>query len=224
MSKPKAKTGLERRGFRDPDLRTNKHDDLVAWTEDRCYCVTSFADFVRLFYPDIKKGEKIQTRELSSLYHFCVDNNVEHFSLANCVWEEPVMDRSYLIGYVDLVLWFKLESRKLAYPYYLPIACEIKSTEVSMGELMRQIRSYKAYWKNNTMHQLMNRKFDIHGGINGDLVPLSGSAVDSLPFWCVVSPGCSYVTRLRTQGIEYIPYTGKPEEKKGSTHDVPGNA
>jgi len=39
MAKPRAKTMMERQGFKDPDLKNAKHDDLMVWLYEHTYVV-----------------------------------------------------------------------------------------------------------------------------------------------------------------------------------------
>lgn len=72
--KPKAKTLIERLGFKDPDRGVSKHDEIQLWVYQ------NFEAVVKTIWPQAK---------LEGL-HFKIE--LEH----------PITDRNYILGFVDL--------------------------------------------------------------------------------------------------------------------------
>lgn len=71
---PKAKTLIERLGFKDPDRRASKHDEIQLWVYQ------NIAIVINTIWPQSKL----------ELLHFVVE--LEH----------PITDRNYVLGFVDL--------------------------------------------------------------------------------------------------------------------------
>jgi len=137
--KPKAKTQIERMGFKDNDLKTSKHDKIMFWLDN--YIRTDFIKVLKeTRYPKFMK------------YYHKPEINIGHIK-----WEKPIKTESgYNIGFIDLYLginltYYKLKvnkyTRKKTYENdsdYHDYYFEVKSKLPSIGELIRQVNFYKS--------------------------------------------------------------------------------
>lgn len=97
------------------------------------------------------------------------------FVARDCVWEMPISRRGFTVGYWDA--WINTQRAPDADPekWIRGIGVEIKTTIPSLGELVRQLRTYQEY----TM--------------DAREVPV-----------VVVSPDARWATQLRSQGFFFI--------------------
>jgi len=130
--KPKAKTQIERMGFKDNDLKTSKHDEIMFWLDN--YIKTEFL-------------KKLEDSDLLKKYIGLKPKIV----IEQNIWEKPILSKTkYNIGFIDLYLEIRIEFYKKKkdiyeqdanwYDYYF----EVKSKLPSIGELLRQVNFYKS--------------------------------------------------------------------------------
>lgn len=122
----KAKTLQEKLGFKDEDLISDKHDEIILWLFDNSL------EVVRKLFKD--KGE--------------VDENT--IKISKVSFEYPVINsfrtNKNIIGFIDAVIYFSYQKNNETIHY--SIAVEVKSYIKSIGELLRQINLYKEFTKN----------------------------------------------------------------------------
>ena len=168
----KAKTLQERFGFKDPELSTPRHDQIMLWLDEQAEDVA--ATFTGRVWPEKMitcfrtEAEKVMGKLWEGL-----GNPPDRPSptVTSKVWEYPIKNGNYLIGFVDMALflrcpqldvigiersehreprrvhgdtprWGVAPGRASAQPSLL---LEVKPEIRSVGEVVRQIRMYQAY-------------------------------------------------------------------------------
>jgi hypothetical protein len=189
MGKPKAQTIQQRFGFGDTDLKTPKHDEIMLWLDDNveylCRKITntdqvgwSFKhkdeitekyftevakcrDYIAEYFRDSWTTEEKKWAENIQQINKCVlpspNSHIEYF------WEKPIKDKSYIIGFVDMMaivsmpqyMYVQSSNMYSSYTKCIPtvrtenkkitIFFEVKTAIPSLGELIRQIQMYKSY-------------------------------------------------------------------------------
>jgi len=137
MGKIKAKTHLEKMGFKDPDRQETSHKVIQEWV-----------------YKNIDKviAETVMAK------------NTKPYKIIQNKWEHEIIHVSgnykALIGFIDLLavidgtFWFKdlndyeNMNRK--------VFIEVKSKIPDLGELFRQMNSYRAYENRDTLYVIVS--------------------------------------------------------------------
>lgn len=200
MSKIKAQTLQQRLGFQDHELATPMHDELMLWLD--AWVHTGLSTLVSRQYTEIcieKENEydkttwdKMHVEEFNLRFgsHEDLAPSVR-VDLVRKVWEYPIVNRSYTIGFADMVcvangewgeLTYNIKKSKLSLDHHHG-ACfyfEVKPTIVSLGEVIRQIRMYETYTIDSTMH---SRRYSR---------------------WFIVSPDNRFKAQIESQGIGFI--------------------
>ncbi len=175
LVKPKAKTRMERYGFVDEDKRKPLHDEIQIWIhkgiEDRnSEIFKKIVDIERKKFLEIINKE---TKNIKIPY--IIKNVVsDEPKVINIEWEKMIKDKRYPIGYIDLyfLLCFPFKCNKnydkiINYRYWsteeqyiisridfeegrdytilVPVFIEIKTKILSIGDLIRQINTYREY-------------------------------------------------------------------------------
>lgn len=173
MGKLTAKTMQEKLGFVDEDLKKPLHDDIIFWVESNASkIITSLLkieknwsksdldsySIEKYVTPKIQNGY-ITKEEVNKKFNQFISTEKEFtINIEKSVWEYPIVQQNsygankFIVGYVDLFLTanklviesdeninFKSSIRKR--DFYVEAKTEIKS----LGELMRQLRTYKTY-------------------------------------------------------------------------------
>lgn len=196
MSKKQAKTLLEKMGFKDDDLSTPKHDEIMLWLDRNIEAVIN---------ESLLADETTTEHKRWAIRQHCPQETVnllqaQWFKCIDKTWEKPVTTRTnYTIGFVDLFAEFRgvgfkwretntfpVEDVWSFEPNALWITCafEIKSYIDSVGALIRQIRAYQ-----------------VHAETTWRSKPA--------PIWVVVSPDSRFEDTLMQQGIYHITYAPK---------------
>ncbi|MFX1392645.1 MAG: hypothetical protein ACFFAH_03640 [Promethearchaeota archaeon] len=155
-------TLLGRMGFQDPDLNDNLHDRIIAelyQNETQQIIVNKY------IYPKIIEKEfrdiHLNPQNLKIIKNYQI-SLVHH---TKCV-EFPIHNNKYPIGFIDLYV-----SSKISHPYPkfnnsgsvrddfniyegstdIHLIFEVKSSHITLGELMRQLNMYQRYMKNSTL-------------------------------------------------------------------------
>jgi hypothetical protein len=208
MAEPKARTIQERFGFLDPELKSPKHDEMMLWLDQNAMHVLhsvfpSWSKMVKYV-----KGRQLEqmieeaTRGLPSYTKEEImrlpipptpdDWNTLEYWIQEKIWEKPILDRSFTIGFIDLAITIGLTywELRLTEPYNWnrrswhwykttwkeSFYFEVKPSIPSLGELIRQIRMYQSY------------------------------AQEAI--FVVVSPDDRFKETLAHQGIAFVKYTG----------------
>ena len=130
MGTLKAKTLIEKHGFKDSDLTTPEHDKIMFWVVDNIEKIineTIIKDQVKF------KIEFMQTE-------FPVQNISNYGNIS-------------IIGFLDLFVRIKTEATDTFPSQVRTIAIEFKSKIPSVGETIRQLNFYKAFF--NYSHVLI---------------------------------------------------------------------
>jgi len=191
-NKMNARTLQERLGFRDNDLATPEHDQLMMWLDENMqiildtYCHQDGTSAKEI-------SEQIQWAERKE---YTVEGDIPILSfkpvvIKNKQWELPVMSNKYLIGFIDMAVIFEINGMGLSAPVgqktarwgtwriNRAVAFEVKSYIPSIGEVIRQVRTYQQYEPSLSYHEI--DKF------------------------FVVCPDHSFAKILEAQGIGFIP-------------------
>lgn len=148
MSNAKAQTLSQRFGFQDTDLKTKEHDEIMLWLDK------SIDEVLPKLYPGL------EPMDISK------------------VWEMPANKGNYLIGFVDMAVFY-LYHLKTANERYPTVVCfEVKSKIESLGELFRQLKMYDGLRLGNTTRFV------------GDI--------------CVVSPDRRFEKEIIAQGYKFF--------------------
>jgi hypothetical protein len=157
--KRRAKTLQERFGFIDSDLTTPKHDEIVMWLDSNMQQVAnSICSGWRK--SDVQAATELGIIDLPQFPGVSVDSKI---------WEAPVLDRTFTIGFVDMLCNFVVPElvrgcqewgMRLSHGlcdqcvletlrYRISVAFEVKTEIPSIGETVRQIRLYQTYMRDS---------------------------------------------------------------------------
>lgn len=211
MSKVRAQTIQQRFGFKDDDLKSPKHDQLML-------DLTAAADDL---VSEIVKPEWSDKDIKNAKEHGVELPPFPAISDISCEWEVPIVSRGYkskyIVGFADLVIacciprlevWESSQrgggwEREFGFkPYIREIYFEVKSTIPSLGELVRQINMYREYTP--------------HYG-QGDL------GKEIFRQWAIVSPDGRFANQIAKLGFTFVKYD-EPDTVKtpgGETRTVP---
>ncbi len=197
--KPKAQTMAQKFGFMDPELTTPEHDAIMLWL-DRTV-TEAFAQKTYGNHPDHKwkwgddDNESVgKILQLIKKGEVVIDPTVSVQTITSKVWECPIVDRTYTIGFADMKVVYaecilfaepiiknlgeatspiRVTESSPNYTYtHKTRYFEVKPTIPSLGEVIRQIRMYQTY--------------------------TAGAE------WWVVSPDARFKDQLESQGIKFL--------------------
>lgn len=173
--KPKAQTMAQKFGFMDPELTTPEHDAIMLWLDktvteafaQKTYgnnpsyewkCLDDDREPVAMLWQLLKEGKVV------------IDPSTPVQTITSKMWEVPILDRSYTIGfadmrviYADCQLWAQAilgrlrDSGAHALPFRITEGVpsfeyarktryfEVKPSIPSLGEVIRQVRMYQTY-------------------------------------------------------------------------------
>jgi hypothetical protein len=143
MGNIKAKTHLQKLGFSDKDKKNSKHDVIQKWTQ--------------------KNIEKILSETI-------MKNNPHSYKISSVKWEHQVLyeNGTYkaVVGFVDLLVEiegsFYYGDTKKYETETRQVFIEVKTSIPSLGELIRQLRSYQAYSSNHSRAYLVVAPDETH--------------------------------------------------------------
>lgn len=121
MGQIKAKTYLEKLGFFDADKKKPVHDTLQKWVD------RNFLTILQELYPDIS-----QPSILGKRWEYNIYNTNENQTYSN------------LVGFIDLCIDIEANldnTKSKHYSFFIEVKTEIPS----LGELIRQMNTYRAY-------------------------------------------------------------------------------
>ncbi len=197
--KPKAQTMAQKFGFMDSDLTTPKHDAIMLWLDGELERIAATKTFHN--HPTyVWKWDDLETARRAGLPQLLQDGKLivppetPIQILRRKVWEVPILDRTYTIGFADMVAVY--EDRDLSTSGTINALAaasqdqtvevvtsnydtrrryfEVKPSMTSLGEVIRQIRMYQTYTAT--------------GG--GE--------------WWIVSPDTRFQTQIEAQGIKFL--------------------
>lgn len=150
---PKARTLQERMGFRDDELSTPRHDEIMMWLDENVLKTLS-----------LEGPWKYKSGEVDSLRERCgipiPGDPPEREINVKRIWERPVTSGSngFSIGFVDMEVIgteFRLDfsemngicrwDRNLTSTRIFSHMIEVKPSIRSLGEVIRQVRFYEVY-------------------------------------------------------------------------------
>lgn len=129
MGNLKAKTLIEKHGFRDIDKGSPKHDKIQLWVYENSHRIID-----ELF---VKKSQNFEIKEKRMEYEI-----IEHYNS----YGTP---RKQIIGFVDLYVSYLRENDRVENKFPC-VYFEIKTEIPSLGELIRQLNFYKVYIGENS--------------------------------------------------------------------------
>ncbi len=120
---------MTKMGFQDEDLKTQTHDEifLKLGNNDNLLKIISALGIDHLLSSGIEYGAE---------------------------YEFPITNNNYIIGYVDAAIWFVIKDKTILERFktyeaiLVVIIIEIKTNIENIGELLRQIHTYKTYEQN----------------------------------------------------------------------------
>lgn len=160
MSKTRATTIQQRFGFKDDDLKTPTHDQLMLWLDENAEEVINKTISNEWTEDDIREANQElgndETNELIELARLPEKTPLE---IIKKTWESPIMSGNYVVGFIDMRIKYKADCVNLNWrnsmrangwyieksPLSFPICIEVKSSIPSLGELIRQVRMYQKY-------------------------------------------------------------------------------
>ena len=169
MAAPKTQTLQQRFGFQDKDLTMPKHDEIMLWLDADLLNVLRVIGIIEIIkrrqQSAIASGIKSANRDDITKSAPIIPHDYDLSSLKiKKIWEAPIQDKSYVIGFVDFRVIIKFPIICInehlvvnsSHDRYTWDPCEeeiiynfeVKSTIPSLGELFRQIQLYKVYDKN----------------------------------------------------------------------------
>lgn len=164
MSAPKTQTLQQRVGFQDKDLTTPKHDEILSWLDSDLLNVLKITGIINIIKGRQQKGiEKFikfkENNDIVKIEPILPDEyDISKIKIKK-IWEYPIQEKSYVIGFVDFRAIIKFPVTDLfkninggrewgSFDDEIIINFEVKSAIPSLGELFRQIQLYKVYDKN----------------------------------------------------------------------------
>lgn len=195
MANAKSQTLQQRFGFQDTELSTPKHDELMLWLD--AWVDTNLPSLFIQQYDEvlIEKRDSYNRCEIDPMHieEFYLRFGQHEESIPKIIvnlkrkrWEHPIVDRSYTIGFADMLvlaegywhpLCYSMETKNLSLVYYhdARLYFEVKPTIPSLGEVIRQVRMYQTY-------------------------TTGGSYVR----WHIVSPDTRFKSQIEAQGIGFV--------------------
>ena len=160
MSKAKARTIQQRLGFMDNDLKTSKHDEIMLWldtvVQKHLGELIGFEQEWKLrdFYVT-EKGKEFRGEDKEFYFNDIQLPKKPELEVTKCIWEYPITTGkdSYIVGFADMkvdfmdtILNYNADDRKFSiFKNEYSVFFEAKSSILSLGELIRQIRMYQTY-------------------------------------------------------------------------------
>lgn len=201
MTKPKAQTLQQRFGFQDNELSTPRHDELMLWLD--AWVDSNLPSLLIKEHTVVHVEEKVGYRHYDSKpmhieeFDLRYGLNEETYprvtvSVNKKIWECPITDKSYTIGFADMLcraegqwgeLQYSVESGKLSLTHYRDarLFFEVKPTIASLGEVIRQVRMYETYTS-----------------------PLLTFGRGDYARWFIVSPDTRFKTQIESQDIGFV--------------------
>ena len=152
VQKTRATTIQQKFGFKDEDLRTPGHDEIMLWLNGHISDVVSSLSLRNEWDPfDIDDLNQELGLDISA-DNLPARNPIE---VTRTTWEAPVKSGKYVVGFIDLqvrCIWDGLSwcvktkewsLDRVSYPWLIHF--EVKTLIPSLGELIRQIQLYKEY-------------------------------------------------------------------------------
>lgn len=168
--KPKASTLQERMGFRDDELSTPKHDEIMLWLDENAERLAPWMASQHPYHRSAAQKLKAEHPDLKD-HPIFPPNGVK---VEEKTWEWPVKNRNeYIVGFVDM----RIKMRTLAEIGYsvtesggvvwkwkegwnnFNALIEVKPSISSVGELIRQIRAYQTSVSGIGPHTLIGPAF-----------------------------------------------------------------
>jgi len=193
MGTPKAQTLQQRFGFQDKDLSRPKHDEIMLWLDENILKILDSFTWIRSLYRDRGAIELWDSKSIEKKFHLKDKPPFPEFKISSVkkIWEKPVLQKEFCIGFIDFVAIFNIPVLKVEYksegregkflwsPDNLEIRInfEVKTAIPSLGELFRQIQMYRSYLSSS-----LNNKF------------------------VVVSPDNRFEKQILDQGIGFLKY------------------
>lgn len=165
MANAKSQTLQQRFGFQDTELSTPKHDELMLWLD--AWVDTNLPSLFIQQYDEVLIEKKVGYNEYESekmhIEEFYLRFGQKEESMPKIGvdlvmkrWEHPITDRSYTIGFADMLVvaegtWmplrYSMETNQLSltHYHYVRLFFEVKPTIPSLGEVIRQVRMYQTY-------------------------------------------------------------------------------
>lgn len=205
-SDERCNTAIEKMGFKDMDLRSNVHDQIVLKMLDFDFLFNLLsANGIRAF----NRGEPYWTRL----------DLPEFKQSVKIVSELPINRRGFIVGFIDLRLnfprvsaWdnkneilFSVKNLGSSDKWVNELVIEIKSECFNLGELLREINFYKEHYE--------YAKYIREGAQEVDIIDSLSHGYSAYPsIYCVASSKCDFIPQLESQGIKYIDITkGEPK-------------
>jgi len=140
VEKMRASTLQQKFGFRDADLTTPEHDQIMIWLHNNCKTICD------QWCPNWPRETVAWAKEWGIAlpdWPGVVVDTVQ--------WEHPVMSKQFMVGFIDLRATISLpqchvfDGKIEVTTRRSHICFEVKSSIPSLGELVRQINMYRAY-------------------------------------------------------------------------------
>lgn len=202
--KPKAQTMAQKFGFMDPDLATPQHDAIMLWLDGaltKAFAEKTFGNHPNYEwkYVDDDREPIVELFQLMKDGKVVIDPSTPVQTMTSKMWEVPILDRSYTIGFADMRVIYadhRLRARTIlnamrqqdsgsqAIPFHITEGVpdfdyarktryfEVKPSIPSLGEVIRQVRMYQTY--------------------------TAGAE------WWIVSPDATFKEQIESQGIKFL--------------------
>jgi hypothetical protein len=202
--KPKAQTMAQKFGFMDPELTTPQHDEIMMWLDETVTKMGAQKTYGnhpnhKWTWTDLDKADDAGLPQLLREGRIIVDPPVPVAAITSKIWESPIVDRTFTIGFADMRVIYctclldadllakqvkDIESGTVgAFPILVTESVparwnpfsryfEVKPTIPSLGEVIRQVRMYQTY---------------------------TGGAE-----WWIVSPDDKFREQIEAQGIKFL--------------------
>lgn len=204
MAEPKGKTLIEKFGFDDKDFKNPKHDDIMFWLDKKIRELSTTKDLMDICCGPVFSLEPCVSFSSSDEFKIKVIQRLSQnpsIYLDRLVWEFELRKDNWTVGFIDLLSVHRSSSFPPTWDskeFVLISAFEIKTKIPTMGELVRQVRTYERalkFWA--------SREFSYEKHSCGIL-------------WTVIAPDIPYAAELKTQGIGSFIYTPNPIAEIGA--------
>lgn len=196
----KAQTMAQKFGFMDPDLTTPKHDTIMLWLDGELEKKAATKTYRNhpshnWGWDDSESALHAGLPQLLQDGKLIVPLETPIQILRRKVWEVPILDRTYTIGFADMLAHYEdrclstsatikaLASANQDQPVEVKTShynirrryFEVKPSITSLGEVIRQIRMYQTY-----------------------------TAREGNVEWWIVSPDTRFRAQIEAQGIKFL--------------------
>jgi hypothetical protein len=224
--KPKAQTMSQRFGFMDPDLTAPNHDAIMLWLDGE------MKNIVKRYYPQPWRWNPLIDYQNPAFPYSRIADDMWEEARKRCqsmseqiitelsledtpspivkkVWESPIVDRAYTIGFCDMVAYWKFPA----------VNCRFN---VVVDAIEQESGNYPRWIAGETKWEYAGSSVDVPDYFLEEnkayfevkpSIPSLGEVIRQVRMyqtytrgakWCIVSPDARFKEQIEAQGIKFL--------------------